>query len=75
MEKGAIYALIGACGTLCGILFGVLTYRTNKIKMAAQEQKEVKQEGHSYGSLMSDIGYIKSGIDDLKRKQENLKVK
>lgn len=70
MEKGAIYALIGACGTLCGILFGVLTYRTNKIKMAVQEQKVVKQEGHSYGSLMSDVGYIKSGIDDLKRKQE-----
>lgn len=33
-------------------------------------KKECSNAGKTDGSLSSDVGYIKSGIDDLKRKQE-----
>lgn len=35
------------------------------------EQKEDdKGEGEKSGTVLTEIGYIKSGIDDIKRKQE-----
>ena len=63
MEIGSIIALIGAVGAICSIIFGYAGYQKG-IK------KDCKDEGNNTGSLMSDIGYIKAGIDDLKRKQE-----
>ena len=63
MGTGSIIALIGAVGTICGVVFGYLGYQKG-IK------KDALSDGKNAGSLMSDIGYIKSGIDDLKRKQE-----
>lgn len=30
----------------------------------------IKKQGNQDGAVMSDIGYIKSGVDDIKRKQE-----
>lgn len=68
MEIGSIIALIGAVGAICGVIFGYAGYQKG-IK------KECKDEGNNTGSLMSDIGYIKSGIDDLKRKQETSELR
>jgi hypothetical protein len=63
METGSVIALIGAAGTICGVVFGYIGYQRGL-------KKECKEDGQNSGALMSDIGYIKSGIDDLKRKQE-----
>lgn len=63
METGSVIALIGAGGTICGVIFGYIGYQKG-IK------KDSTDAGKNNGVLMSDIGYIKSGIDDLKRKQE-----
>ena len=63
MGTGSIVALIGAVGTICGVIFGYLGYQKGV-------KKDCLNNGKDSGSLMSDIGYIKSGIDDLKRKQE-----
>lgn len=52
-------AVIGIFGTLGGLYFGNQGYLKN-----------LKADGAKDGTLYSDIGYIKSGIDDLKRKQE-----
>lgn len=68
MEVGSIIALISAVGAICGIIFGYAGYQKG-IK------KDSKDEGNSTGSLMSDIGYIKAGIDDLKRKQETSEIR
>ena len=51
--------LVGFIGTVSGVVFGFVGYRQG-----------VKKENVETGTLLSDIGYIKSGVDDLKRKQE-----
>lgn len=58
-----IVTLIGVIGTVCGIVFGYIGYQGGL-------KKDSADTGKSNGVLLSDIGYIKSGIDDLKRKQE-----
>ncbi|QNU67276.1 hypothetical protein EHE19_001650 [Ruminiclostridium herbifermentans] len=56
-------AAIGILGTISSIIFAYIGYR-NGLK------KESSDSGRSSGALMSDVGYIKAGVDDLKRKQE-----
>lgn len=63
MSLGNLNWIIGAIGVFCSFLFGYIGYR-NGLK------KESTENGKNDGVLMSDIGYIKSGVDDLKRKQE-----
>lgn len=55
--------VIGAAGAVCAIIFGYLAFARNK---AADDTTE----GRDRGEIRSDIGYIKAGIDDIKRKQE-----
>lgn len=38
-------------------------------------KKGLKQDGNAEGSLRSDVGYIKAGVDDLKAEQKNLTSK
>lgn len=54
-----VTVIVGLIGGVASIVFAYVGY-----------QNGVKAKSKSEGSLMSDIGYIKSGIDDLKRKQE-----
>ena len=56
-------ALIGVCAALCGIIFGYMGFRRNS-------NKDIIEEAKAQGVLLTDIGYIKSGVDDIKRKQE-----
>lgn len=63
MDNTMLVAVIGLISTLCGIWFGYSGYKRS-------ERKDNQQEGKESAILLSDIGYIKSGIDDLKRKQE-----
>lgn len=58
-----ITTVLGSLGTISAIVFAVIAYkRSNK----TDNQQEGKQEG----TLFTEIGYIKSGVDDIKRKQE-----
>lgn len=63
MNETIFVAVLGVIGTLCGIYFGYSGHKRT-------ERKDNQQKGEESGTLFSDIGYIKSGIDDLKRKQE-----
>ena len=56
-------AVIGACGTICAIVFGYLAYKRNG-------KSDNKDEGKKDGVVLTELGYIKSGVDDIKRKQE-----
>ena len=58
-EFGAALAI---AGTLCGIFFGYAIFKRN-----------LKNDGAQSGSLLSDVGYIKAGIDDLKKEQKDQK--
>lgn len=63
MEFSHILALIGGLGAISGIIFAVASYKRNN-------KTDNKSEGKSEGSILTELGYIKSGIDDIKRKQE-----
>ena len=54
---------IGVAGTVCAIIFGYIAFRRNG-------KADNTAEGKKDGVLLTEIGYIKSGVDDIKRKQE-----
>jgi hypothetical protein len=64
MQTESIIALVGVVAAIFGIVFGYLGY-----------QRGLKKDSAQNGALMSDIGYIKAGIDDLKRKQETYETR
>ena len=55
--------IIAIVGTVCAIVFGVIAFRRNN-------KADDTTEGKKDGVLLTEIGYIKSGVDDIKRKQE-----
>lgn len=55
--------LISIIGGIAGIVFGIITYARNR-------RQDNTDEGKRTGAIMSELGYIKSGVDDVKRKQE-----
>lgn len=46
-----------------GAVVAVITLRRTKAKDDAED-------GNTKGTILTEIGYIKSGVDDIKRKQE-----
>lgn len=64
MEKlNAIALAFGILGTVCSIVFAYSAFQRNN-------KSDDNTEGRQTGTILSDIGYIKSGVDDIKRKQE-----
>ena len=51
-----------AC-TVLGAAIGYATFRKNR-------EKDAEEEGKVDGVVLTEIGYIKAGIDDIKRKQD-----
>lgn len=58
-----IWAAIAGIGTVCTIIFGYAAFHRNR-------KKDDVDGGAKNASIMSDLGYIKSSVDDIKRKQE-----
>lgn len=55
--------LISIVAAIAGVAFGITTLaRNRKLDSTAAGQRS--------GEIMSELGYIKSGVDDVKRKQE-----
>lgn len=48
---------------VAGIAFGLATYFRNK-------RHDDNEEGRASGTILSDIGYIKAGVDDIKTEQK-----
>ena len=55
--------VLGIIGTVCAIVFGYIAFHRNS-------RSDDEAEGKKDGVLLTEIGYIKSGVDDIKRKQE-----
>lgn len=61
-------SVLGGLGVLAGIYFAVKSSgRTTK--------KDEEDAGQNKGVMLTEIGYIKSGVDDIKRKQDQLDSK
>lgn len=53
-------------GVFCTVLGGVLGY----VAFLKGTKKDSKDEGKRDGTILTELGYIKGGVDDIKRKQE-----
>ena len=58
----AEYISIALLCTLIGAAIGVATFARNKAK-------DDRTEGRQSGQMLTELGYIKSGIDDIKNEQ------
>lgn len=54
-------------GVICSIAFGALGFLISYFAFQRNKKKENVEDGESRGAIASDIGYIKAGVDDLKR--------
>lgn len=55
--------ILSVLSTVCAIVFGYVAFARNR-------KKDDNEEGRAAGTLLSDIGYIKSGVDDIKSEQK-----
>lgn len=62
-EVAILSTVLGLIGTACAIAFGYATFKRNR-------KADDANEGERSGTVLTEIGYIKSGIDDIKRKQD-----
>lgn len=58
-----IASIIGLVGTVCAIVFGYIAFSRNK-------KLDDRSEAEQSGVVLTELGYIKSGVDDIKRKQD-----
>lgn len=59
----AISLIVGIVGGIGALIFGFIAYERNK-------KTDETRDGKKDGVVLTELGYIKSGIDDIKHKQE-----
>lgn len=50
-------------GGIAGVVFGIVTLFRNK-------KQDDTQQGRESGTVLSDLGYIKAGVDEIKSEQK-----
>ena len=55
--------ILTAVSVIAAVVFGYLAFVRNK-------KKDDEQDGQDKGTMLSDIGYIKAGVDDIKAEQK-----
>lgn len=63
MTTAEAFAILGALGTVVGIISTVVAYKKGLAKDSAEN-------GKLSGVMMSDIGYIKASTDEIKAEQK-----
>lgn len=62
-----IFGVVGMCVGIVGTIFGAMNISHNK-------QTDDKREGKEDGIVLTEIGYIKAGVDDLKRDNRDIRA-
>lgn len=63
MEPREIFLMVlSIVSSLCAIVFGYAAFRRN-------QKTDDKEAGSERGTMLAEIGYIKSGVDDIKLEQ------
>ena len=52
-------SILAVVGTVCSIVFGYLAFTRNKTH-------DERGEGQQTGTILTELGYVKSGVDDIK---------
>ena len=65
---------VATVGTICSIVFAALGFLIAYFTLSHNHKKDDVEEGQSKGVIASDVGYIKAGIDDLKREGRETRV-
>ncbi len=68
MTEWQIGILCTLAGLVMSFVFSFLTHRRN-------EKRDIENMSEGRGVLQSDVGYIKAGIDDLKRENKAVNIK
>ena len=63
MDLSQIAVIVSVLGGIAGVVFGVTTLFRNK-------RQDDEAEGKEAGIVLTELGYIKSSVDDIKRKQD-----
>lgn len=58
-----IAVVVSVLGGIAGVIFGIVTLFRNK-------RKDDEAGGKRDGIVLTELGYIKSSVDDIKRKQD-----
>ena len=58
-----VSGIFGILGVVSATIFGYAAFRRNR-------KSDMAANGKQSGILFTELGYIKSGVDDIKRKQE-----
>lgn len=57
------FSIISATAGIIGVIFGLVTLFRNK-------RQDDNTEGRESGAVLSDLGYIKAGVDEIKAEQK-----
>jgi len=57
------YQIVALVGTVLTVLFGYLALKN-------RNRQDDRQSGAQTAAVLTEIGYIKGGVDDIKRQQE-----
>lgn len=66
MNTTVIVSIFSVASALLGVLI-------SWIALSRDKKKETETDGKTQGYLASDIGYIKAGVDDLKRETREVR--
>lgn len=62
-----IFGTVGAVVGIAGMIFGAVTLFRNK-------KNDDRTEGKEDGMVLTELGYIKAGVDDLKRDNRDMRT-
>lgn len=62
MGEQEFWAALSVVSSMCAIFFGYVAFARNR-------KGDVKDEAKNDATVLSEIGYIKGGIDDIKAEQ------
>ena len=63
MDWGTLGTVFGIAGVILSAVFAYLAFSRGK-------KKDDEGQGQQLGTIQSDLGYVKSGIDDIKAEQK-----
>lgn len=63
MSINDILTIVSVVAAIAGVCFGVTEHNRNK-------KQDDTADGKESGVILTELGYIKSGVDDVKRTQE-----